>query len=321
MHVPNKGKKLLRISGNFIYLTKEKGKYDSPTGFCMFLRKKLTSGRIREVKQIDSERVVNIEIETKDEKFNLIVELFGKGNLILLKDNKILSAIEYKKWKDRTIKPNELYKSPRREYNFFKLTEKTLKELLGKSNKENLVKSLALELGLGGIYSEEICLRLNIDKNNKPSQVKDIKKILKEIKKITKEKISAQVVKGDIIPFNLKVYEKEKKELFKSYNEALDYVLSKQVIQPQMENKEITKLKRIIVDQEKTIKKLKNSEKENKEKGETIYNNYQIIKEILLELKKARKKFSFKEIKEKLKKHEVVKEVNSKEKSVIVEIK
>ena len=57
-----------------------------------------------------------------------------------------------------------------------------------------------------------------------------------------------------------------------------------------------------------------------RQKGELIYQNYQLIKEILDELNKASKKYSWKEIKEKLKGHKVIKEVNEKERKVIIEV-
>ena len=61
-------------------------------------------------------------------------------------------------------------------------------------------------------------------------------------------------------------------------------------------------------------------EKESREKGESIYHNYQLIKEVLEELNKASKKYSWKEIKEKLKEHKVIKEINEKDRKVLVEV-
>ena len=57
-----------------------------------------------------------------------------------------------------------------------------------------------------------------------------------------------------------------------------------------------------------------------REKGEIIYNKYNIIKEVLDELDKASKKYSWKEIKEKLKGHKIIKEINEKDRKVVVEV-
>ena len=48
-------------------------------------------------------------------------------------------------------------------YNFFKLNENQLADLSKNSGKDKIITALAVELGLGGIYSEEVCLLNNID--------------------------------------------------------------------------------------------------------------------------------------------------------------
>ena len=57
-----------------------------------------------------------------------------------------------------------------------------------------------------------------------------------------------------------------------------------------------------------------------REKGELIYHKYNLIKEVLDEINKASKKYSWKEIKEKLKEHKIIKEVNEKERKIIIEL-
>ena len=54
-------------------------------------------------------------------------------------------------------------------------------------------------------------------------------------------------------------------------------------------------MQRITEQQKLTIEELKKEEKESREKGEAIYHNYQLIKEVLEELNKASKKYSWKE--------------------------
>ena len=59
---------------------------------------------------------------------------------------------------------------------------------------------------------------------------------------------------------------------------------------------------------------------ENQRKGELLYENYQVVKDILDELNIAKKKYSWKEIKEKLKGHKLVKQINEKDQEVVIEI-
>ena len=72
--------------------------------------------------------------------------------------------------------------------------------------------------------------------------------------------------------------------------------------------------------QKAKIEEMKREEKELREKGELIYHKYNLIKEVLDELNKASKKYSWKEIKEKLKGHKIIKEINEKDRKVVVEV-
>ena len=74
----------------------------NPSAFCMLLRKHLQSGRITSIKQVGSERIAEIYIETMDELgFNvnkkLVVEIMGKHSNISLVDEssgKIIDSIK-----------------------------------------------------------------------------------------------------------------------------------------------------------------------------------------------------------------------------------
>lgn len=73
-----------------------------PSRFCMLLRKHLQGGRIVEIKQKDSERIIEIHLETLDElgfslNKRLIIEIMGKhSNIILVDSNteKIIDSIK-----------------------------------------------------------------------------------------------------------------------------------------------------------------------------------------------------------------------------------
>ena len=72
--------------------------------------------------------------------------------------------------------------------------------------------------------------------------------------------------------------------------------------------------------QEAKIIELQKSADENQRKGEAIYEKYQLAFSILEEIKKARKTHSWKEIKEKLKGHKIIKEVNEKTGEIVLDI-
>jgi len=330
LFVRSKGKFFLQIDENSVYLTEQKPSTTQPTDFCMFLRKKLNRAIIKSIDQIDFERILSITLETKTSKFKIIAEIFSKGNILLIKNNKILVASEYQNWKDRTIRPNTIYKHPKKDYNFLKLKQEELNTLLKQTNKENIVKTLAVELGLGGVYSEEVCLLSKIDKNKDPKSLtdKELKLLFSALEKIKTQKLNPQTIYKnkeilDLTPFQLKIYEKNKQEKAESFSKILNSYFSNidEIKEKEQRNKKVNQIKEIIENQKEDIKKLEKQEKINHEKAEILYNNYQQISQILQELKKISKEHSWTEIKEKLKGHKLIKEVISKDKSIIVEIK
>ena len=219
------------------------------------------------------------------------------------------------------------------EYNWFDINKTELSNLFKNSKKDKIITSLATELGLGGVYSEEVCLLSNIDKSALPKEIYDsrIKNIINSIKKLIskKNKIKPQIIyknKGpiDAVTIELELYRNLEKKKFLVYSEALwgYYELELNLIKKKDSPyaKKIKELKWIMAEQEVTLNELKVKETENRKKGEIIYNNYQMIKDILDEINKASKKYSWKEIKEKLKGHKVVKDVDVKEKKVVIEV-
>lgn len=326
-HVPNKGKVLLRVLvPNFLYLTNFKPAQESPSGFCSYLRKKLSNARVRGVEQRGCERVVEFSLETKLEKFSLVLELFGKGNILLLQNNKILSAVDYPIWKDRIVKPGDMYVFPLKDFNLFDLSEKELVQLLAKSDKETIVRALAMDLGLGGLFAEEICFIAGIDKDLSPKKIDDFKKLFKAIDLLRNNKVVPCVCDSELLPFELKS-KLCVKSSFGSFNALLDSEFTKKtieethVVEDKVKNKESDKLKRIIEAQQESINKLEVKEVEEREKAELIYQNYQLVNDLLSQIKEAKKKFSFAEMKDKLNGHKIIKEFNSKDKTVTVDLK
>lgn len=329
LHIPNLGKKQLfaDVKG-LMFLTERKFSFpEKPSGLCMFLRKHLSNARIRSVTQLGFERIVEFVVEKKEGKVSLVIELFGGGNLLMLKDGVITTALNHETFKDRIIRPGVEYKWPAKKYNFKEISKDELRKMLKDSDKENSVKALALDLGLGGLYAEELCLLSGIDKDSLSSKVTDIKKLHDSIMMLKDKEIDAFIVEDeDVVPFELQQYKDKSRIRYSDFNSALDAFFSGIMLESEKKqevkesSKDIMKAKRIITEQEEKISEMKKQEEEERLKGEMIYNNYQQVSEILAEISKARKKFSFKEIKAKLKGHGVVREVDEKDKSIVVEL-
>jgi len=231
---------------NNIYFTQYKDEYDSVSGFGMFLRKHLTNTQIKSIKQYEFDRVIDIEFEIRKKgvtsKNNLIIELFGGGNIILInEDKKILGLLYSQKWKDRTIYPGKTYVFPKANFNPLSSEKNDFVKKIKASEKESIVKALASDTALGGEYAEEVCARAKVDKNlaiNKLSP-EEIELLFTIIKNMKQENIKGLVYSETITPFEF-LTAKNLKEEYKTFCEALDNVLTgtKMLVDGEIENRD-----------------------------------------------------------------------------------
>lgn len=306
-HKTGSGKFMLRIvPGKYIYLTQYKQENPkSPFGYCIYLRKKLGNARLKTIQQIGFERIVEFVFETMDAKYRLYVEFFPRGNVVLADEQGIImSPLQVQTWKDRIIRQGEKYIHPKQKYNLLEIRKEELKELLENSEKESIVKSLAIDLGLGGRHSEELCSIAKIKKEEKPSAAAaDDKKI-------------AAIMSG------IKELLDKKMEMSRLLDEELAKELAARAGKEKDETRttQIKKAENIIEMQTKQLKKIEAAVEENHKIGEAIYENYGVVENILKEIKNAKAKYSWEEIKRKLKDHKFIKEIKEKENKMVLEI-
>ncbi len=337
-YVSNKGRQLLRIIfPSFMYISSVKPENPAvPDGYCLYLRKYLKNARVKDIVQIGAERIVCISVEARDitqkefvpVNYKLYVELFSKGNFILTtEEDIILSPFDIQQWAGRTIKAKEKYIYPQQEYNVFKMGEKDFEKALSQSTKESIVTTVAINLGLGGIYAEEICVRAGIPKDAKP--MLNPKKVYEAFQELIHDVennpaiiVMKDNVQDDVFPCSLKAYTETVS--YASFVEALDkyftpFVMKKDHVQ-QVSKKEKAeqKIKTMIASQEKQIILCEEKYHTDQKIAETIYQNYIVLEPICRELKHARK--SSEEIKKIIKKYPHIKRVNEKNQEVLVEI-
>jgi predicted ribosome quality control (RQC) complex YloA/Tae2 family protein len=282
---------LLAEAGKRIHLTSYAlKKPEKPTAFCMTFRKHLKNGRIARIRQHEFERTVIISVETKEGEFQLIVELFGDGNLILVSpQNTILHALVYRKMRDRNIQRGETFRhAPQMGKNPLKLSSQDLGEIRNFGEME-IVRALTKFLGIGGLYAEEILLRAEIDKNKTCSSLTEdeidgvFNQLHQILSLIAAGKIEPVIVldeKGglvDVTPIPLKAYSNFKSKSFDSFNEALDEYYTKTTVEEkivkftQIAEKQIAKQQRILQSQQKALESLKQKMEQNKRIGDVVY--------------------------------------------------
>ena len=195
---------------------------------------------------------------------------------------------------------------PKKGFDIFVLSEEEFCDSL-KIIDETVSKSLAVILGIGGVYASELCAVSGIDKNKNDLNSEEFRVLFANIRYLFDRKIDARVVYDgvvvkDIVPYLLKAYELFKQRSFLSYSSAIDEVVSsvesnEQSVRvvSQFEAKK-KKLLNIIEVQKIHLSVVQKESVAEQRKGELIYENYQSLKELLDRIILASKKMSFKEI-------------------------
>ena len=326
-HVRNKGRAVLRVRvPNAIYLadSKETG----ISGFCSSLRKKLNNSFLKKVSQLGFERILQFDFSSKNGNLSLILEFFSKGNIILLDEAKIIAVEEWQHWSSRVLKPGQEYKNPPESLDPFSLDEKKLLELSKTTKKKDLVRFLAIELSLGGLYSEEVCLTSGLDKQSKPSSLEesDAKKLLKALTKLLKAESSPSVILEDdqvvdVVPIKLGCYKDKQSKPFETFSQALEHYYSVSVAaRPSENDKENSKFQSIISQQKEAIEIAKADIEKNSLTGRLIYENYQELKDLIDLLNKERKEKGWDSLDNLKKSNEKLKSVDGKSGKIVVDI-
>ncbi|MCS7115340.1 MAG: ribosome rescue protein RqcH [Nitrososphaerota archaeon] len=287
-----------------------------PPPFCMALRKYLNGGWLANVEQYEFERIVIFHFKAKGQFFKLIIELFGEGNIILVDgENRILQALRYRRMRDRDILRGEPFRfPPPMGHNPIKISRQAFLGGLRSFGEIEIVKVLASFLGIGGVYAEEVLLRLGVEKKS-PCNSLDASKaeaiyncVQGLIFQVLDGKLEPNIVldeKGelvDAVPIKLKRYESLKHQTYGKFNEALDEFYARAKVLEGIDAKEkvdefeaeVERLRRMMAEQEKALKETEKNVEKYKRIGDLIYmhsGKLQTLLDKFLEGKKAGKEW------------------------------
>lgn len=132
-------RKFVKITPGGVWFSKTKPHAPEPRGFLLQVRKHLQGRHIDSVRQAGWDRVVVFKIG----EYELVAEIFGKGNVLLLKDGKIIGAAHLKRWRHRDILPGKDYVPPPGGLNLLEMGYEEFAALKGRTA-ELLVKKLSL---------------------------------------------------------------------------------------------------------------------------------------------------------------------------------
>ncbi len=324
LHIFKEGRTNLVIeAGRRLHLTahpEEAPKF--PQSFPMLLRKHLTGGRITEISQYDFDRIIELHIQRGVDTTLLLIELFSRGNIILLDaEKKIILPLKSISFRDRKVIRGEVYELPQAQLSPATVTSDELKEMFSSSDND-IVRTMATRMNMGGQYAEEVCTRAGVDKNTPAKQladVSDLHKAMQEVFRPLGAELKPQIVfkdgkPVDVLPFELSCYEKNEKKYLGTFNEALDEYFSAGAEKKREQIKEIkdTKNKKTglyeyrLQKQIQALEKFRDDERKLVRRGEMIYGHYQTVDGILNVIKAAREKgYSWDDIKNILKRSDV----------------
>jgi predicted ribosome quality control (RQC) complex YloA/Tae2 family protein len=164
--VPGGGKREVFVQpGKWLALRDMEERPETPTAFAAAIRKHLDNARVTAVAQRGFDRLLAIRLE-RGEPHELLLEMFGKGNIVLATAGRITAVLHAQEFRDRVLRPDEPYMPPPGGLDPLGLTATEMTRTL-RASKESVVKTLAAKMSLGGLYAEEICARAGVDKASK----------------------------------------------------------------------------------------------------------------------------------------------------------
>jgi predicted ribosome quality control (RQC) complex YloA/Tae2 family protein len=222
------GKKYLIVGKNYCYLTDKEFETKKENKFAGFLLRKLKNRKVTKIWQDDFNKIIILGFGD----LKLILEFIGKGNIILCENNKIVSALIEREFKDRKILRGENYSSPvAGDYSEkIKEKEKLMKLHIGEIYAEEIVKR---NLSLGEILKQKKSPTIYFKDGKKifisPFELKTLKLENKKLNSFSeviedfyRKKSKEEIIK-DSQKWNLRKYELEEKELSKKAELLLKY--------------------------------------------------------------------------------------------------
>ena len=280
-----------------------------PTSFASFLRKYLDNARVNGVRQIGFDRIMEMSLSKSDGDYQLIFEMFGGGNVLLVEDGTILNCLIQKTWRDRKTRPGEPYIMPKSRFDPTTSSEEDFISSFRTSDSD-AVRTLATSVNLGGQYAEEICDRVGIDKSTPASDVDDetLRRMYSSMRDIVAKVLdipepTAFLKDGlieDFAPVDLVSHSDLEKKRYETISQVIDAYMQ-QIGEAEEEafvDPRVEKLMKRIGKQEETLEEYREQCDDLRVKAEALYTNYAKVSELLSVLNEQSSKLTWDKLKE-----------------------
>jgi predicted ribosome quality control (RQC) complex YloA/Tae2 family protein len=308
VNVPREGRRELVLrDGRWLYLAAERPDTpDTPSGFAVHLRKMLYNTRIIAVSQRGFDRIVTMDLVGREGNFQVIFELIGEGNLIVLHEGRIVNALEQKRWRHRDLLIGADYSYPPSRFDPREVTLEVFSQAI-LSSRSDLVRTLATSVNLGGQYGEEVCLRTGMEKGRKASSLAaeeiailhaTTQALFRELREGGRARL---VLEGegavDATPIPLKVNEGLEQEERDDFSLALADFLSRRREVGERTDPELERLRRQLDQQLKGVEVTEAQAAQMQSQGDLLYTSYTDVSEALRQMKELAMDSNWEELK------------------------
>ncbi len=283
-----------------------------PPNFAKMLRNRIAGANFADVEQYGFDRILTFRFEREDTTTLLVAELFGDGNVAVMnEDREVIDCLDTVRLSSRTVASGSQYGYPDERFSPLDCGYEAFTTRMDESDTD-LVRTLATQLNLGGLYAEELCTRAGVEKTIEIADAAEehyealfgaLERLREPILEGRTDPRLYETDDGDVVdatPMPLEEHEAAGYDAigFDSFNGAIDeyfYRLEREGDEPAETGSdrpdfeaEIAKYERIIEQQEGAIETYEEQAEREQKKAESLYGNYDLVDELLSTVRNAR---------------------------------
>ncbi len=284
------------------YITRTTRSRENPTHppeFSKQLRNHLAGGKVLDVRQHAFDRILVFEIGKREGAYELIVESFHNGNVILVLDGEVVLPLIHTEWSSRTIRPNADWSFPPSEINPREVNEPAYIQALRESDAD-VIRTLSSVGNLGPTWAKEVSARAEVDPERDIQELDSTelaritRTVMELVETIREDPEPVLVLDEDGEPVNatpvpLEIHEDAPTRPTDTLSEALDEIFGPHVEEGIQDARldEVEELKQTyqhrVEMMSEQIEGFAEKETRSKEHGDLLYAHYQDVQAILEE--------------------------------------
>ncbi len=310
--------------------TKFKEEAGEATKFAMAVRKRIEDSRVFNTYQHGSDRIAIFEFGTPEGKYKVILEMFGKGNLIIVNEGgKIELCSNPVNYRDRSVRPGFDYVMPKSEsVDLVNLKKEEIERIMdsvsGSQNK--MITEISKFINIGPIYLDEVIKGAGLDPRNaldRNDTAKLTNAFVAFFESIKSTKPVVYLENGKVVDYSLVPLSKYKgfeQKSFYSFSEALDeaHIESRHSKGDSGQSKDLEELNSTIAKQKELVNEFENQSVEAAQVAKTISQNMSQINHIIYYMQEN-KRATIEDVRKEFASIKI-EQINLKDKKIVIEM-